>query len=126
VLNLDNDSYSRQQTADAIAQFLNKDLAGEQDLNAKVAALPQRISEVYNTLNKVCLLSAAETDCKVKIDGLMKNMPPSSLSVHINEYRNILPQLRSAIDDDMQAREAGENKLSALVSEADNLLRNAH
>ena len=92
---------------------------------SKVAALPQRISEIYNTLNKACLLSASETDCRVKIDGLMKNMPPSSLNLHINEYRNILPQLRSAIDEDMQARAAGEKSLSALVSEADNLLRNA-
>ncbi|MHB1958604.1 MAG: hypothetical protein ACYCO5_06185 [Acidobacteriaceae bacterium] len=125
VLNLDNDSYNRQQTGDAIAQLQNKELMGEQDMNAKIAALPQRISVVYNTLNKVCLLSTSETDCKVKIDELMKNMPPSSLSLHINEYRNILPQLRSAIDEDMQARAAGEKSLSALVSEADNLIRNA-
>lgn len=123
VLNLDNDSYNRQQTGDAIAQLQNKEIAEEQDLNAKVAALPERISEVHNALNEACSLSGSETDCKVKMDGLMKNMPPPSLSSHINEYRNLLPQLRSAINEDVQARAAGEKNLSALVSEADNLLR---
>ncbi len=34
VLNLDNDSYNRQQAGDAIAQLQNKELMGEQDLNA--------------------------------------------------------------------------------------------
>ena len=126
VLNMDNDSYNRQQTADALAQVQNKELAEEQDLNAKIANLPQRISEVFNTFSKTCSLTASEADCKVKLDSLKKETPPSFLSLHINEYRNILPQLHSAIDEDMQARAAGEKELSDLVSEADRLLRSAH
>lgn len=126
VINMDNDEYNRQQSADTISQIHAKAAEEEQDLNAKIATVSQRVLELSNSLEQMCLLSASESDCKLKVNTLMKGMPPTSLSKHIEEYREILPQLDRAIIQEMQAREDGEKHLDALVSEADSLLRGSH
>lgn len=125
VINVNNDTYYRHQIADSVAQIQNRELVQEQDLNAKIADLPQRISETFKLLGSACSSAISDADCKRRIDGLKKQIPPTSLIVAIHQYRDTLPKLHSAIDEEMRTSADGEKELSALAEKADSFLHSA-
>ncbi len=125
VLDIDNDSYERQQMSESIAEIQQKSQTDEQDLNTRIANLPGKIMEAANLLDQACPLSNYVSACKAQVKNFRNETPSALITTHINEYKNILPQLHSAIDEDLYEKSEGEMKLSALTEEADRLLRNA-
>lgn len=126
VINIENDTYNRRQMSDAIEEMQNRQRAEEQDLDAKISSLPHRVLETTNMLSRACSFTTNEADCKANLDSVNKEIPPPTLSLHINEYRKMLPQLRSTIEEDAQSSAIGEKELSELASQANSLLRSAH
>ena len=126
VQDMDNDSFERQQMSESIAEIQRKSQTDEQGLNTKIANLSGKIMEAANLWDQACPLSMNEAACKTEVNNFKNETPSALLIMHINEYKNILPQLQSAVDTDVQAKAEGEKKLFDLVNEADNLLRNAN
>jgi hypothetical protein len=126
VLSINNDSYNRQQVAGQISQIQSSATEEEQALDTKIANIQNDITSNESNWNKSCPQTNSEAECRAAVQEFENRLPSYSLNAHIEAYKNILPQLSAAIDQDLQAKVEGENKLSALDNEANNILRSAH
>lgn len=71
-------------------------------------------------MESVCASHEDESACKQQVAIFKEKIPLEFKdSKPVAEYRAILPKLRKALDDDMQARTKGERKLAAIASEVD-------
>lgn len=125
VLSINNDSYNRQQVADQASQIQSEAAEEEEALDAKIANIQNDIISNESNWNQSCPQTSSEATCKAAVQEFENELPSYSLNAHIEAYKDILPPLSTAIDEDMQAEADGENKLSTLKNEANSILRSA-
>ena len=120
VLAMDNDEYNREQMDKGIDGVQAEELDTELGLKKRIGNFPELVADTANSMESVCASHEDELACKQQVAIFKEKIPLEFKdSKPVAEYRAILPKLRKALDDDMQARTKGERKLAAIASEVD-------
>ncbi len=126
VLTIENDKYYRDEMAQSVRDADAQNTRTARSLDSEIAVVQKKFPQALDALNSACPYAKDVHQCVDSVQKLKSYTPNGALDPSlIAQFRAMVPNVSTAVAQDVQTSSAGDNRLSNLAKQIQTVYQSA-